>query len=79
CLTKIDYLNAYLGLSKAQNMQPAIQVVQRDITSLAICFSGVSKHQRSIDIDFCRSIERELALFDVSLIFDRVKVDFHEP
>jgi len=79
CLTETNYPNARLGLSKAQNMQPAIQVAQRDLMGFAICFSGVRKHQRSIEIDFCRSFERELSLSDVSLVFDQVKVDFHEP
>lgn len=74
-----DYPNARLGLSKARDIQPAIQVAQRDITGFAICFSGVRKHQRCIEIDFCRPFERELALFDVPLVLDQVKVDFHEP
>ena len=38
---------------------------------------GCQEHQRSIEIDFCRSFERELAFSDVSLVLDRVKVDFH--
>jgi len=58
-------------------MQPAIEIAQRDVTSFAICLSGVRNHQRSIEIDFCRSFERELTLFDVSLVLDRVEVNFY--
>jgi hypothetical protein len=76
-LTETDYPNARLGLGKAQHMQPAFEVAQRDVTSLAICLSGVMKHQRSIEIDFCHSLKRKLALSDISLVLDRVKIDFH--
>jgi hypothetical protein len=57
CFTKTDYPNVRLGLGKAQNMQPAIQVAQRDVTGFAICISGVRKHKRSIEIDFGHSLE----------------------
>jgi len=59
-------------------MQPAIQVAQRDVTGFAICLSGVRELQRPIEIDFCRSFERELTLSDVPLVLDRIKVDVHE-
>lgn len=58
-------------------MQPAVQVAQRDVTSFAICLSGVRKHQRSIEIDFGRSFEREPTVSDVSLVLDWVEVNFH--
>jgi hypothetical protein len=77
CFTETDYPNSRLGFRKAQHMQPAVQVAQRDVTGFAICLSGVREHQRSIEIDFCRSLEREPTLFDVSLILDRVEVNFH--
>lgn len=54
-----------------------VEVAQRDVKGFAICFSDVRKHQRSIEIDFCHTLERELALSDVPLVLDRVKVDFH--
>jgi hypothetical protein len=77
CFTETDYPDARLGLGKAQHMQPAIEVAQRDVTSFAIGHSGVRKHQRSIEIDFCHSLERKLALSDISLVLDRVKVNFN--
>ena len=58
-------------------MQPAVQVAQRDVTSFAICLPGIRKDQRSIEIDFSRALEREPTLPDVSLVLDRVEVDFH--
>jgi hypothetical protein len=51
-------------------VQPAAQAAQRDVTSFAICLSGVRKHQRSIEIDFGRSFEREPTLSDVFLVLD---------
>jgi hypothetical protein len=77
CFTETDYPNARLSLGKAQHMPPAIQVAQRDVTSFARCLSGVRKHQRRIEIDFCHSFKRKLALSDISLVLDRVKVEFH--
>jgi len=58
-------------------MQPVVQVAQRDVTSFAICLSGVRKHQRSIEINFCRSFEREPTLSDVSIVLDWIEVNFH--
>ncbi len=58
-------------------MQPAVQLAQRDATSFAICLSGVRKHQRSIEIAFGRSFERDLTLSDVSLVLDWVEANFH--
>jgi hypothetical protein len=58
-------------------MQSAIQVAQSDITGFAICLSGISEQQRSIEIDFCRSFERELTLPDIPFVLGRVEVNFH--
>ncbi|CDQ09407.1 protein of unknown function [Acidithiobacillus ferrivorans] len=77
CLAETDDPNSRLGLGKAQHMQPVIQVAQRDVTHFAICLSGVWKHQRSIEINFCCPLKRKMALSDISLVLDRVKVDFH--
>jgi hypothetical protein len=36
-------------------------------------------HQCSIEIDACHPLERELALPDISLVLEWIKVYFHEP
>jgi hypothetical protein len=58
-------------------MQPTIQVAERNVTGFAIFLSGVWEHERSIEINLLGPLERELALFDVVLVLERVEVDFH--
>jgi len=76
--TEADHPNASLGFGETQYVQPTIQVAQRDVTGFAICLSSVREHLRSIEIDVCCSFKRELALSDVPLVLDRIKVDVHE-
>ncbi len=58
-------------------MQPAVQIAQGDVASFAIGLAGVGKHQRRVEIDLGRPFERELALFDVSLVLERIEANFN--
>jgi hypothetical protein len=76
-LAKADDADAISCLGEAQNVQAPMKEAKGNIASLAVVDALVYIRPRGLEVEIFRLIKRQVAFFDVALIFGRVIGDMH--
>jgi len=76
-LPEADDANAVLGFQIAQNVQPPIELADRNVPLLSIFDSVINRDESGLEVEVRRALKGKPACFDVAGVFCWVEVDLH--
>jgi hypothetical protein len=78
CFAKTEDPNAVIGFAKAEYAHSTFKVADRHVPSLSVFLPLILVDKRGLEFELLRTIERQIALVDIALIFGRVIRDAHQ-